>query len=660
MTSKANIPDGTCCESAQPVFAALSEVYDDGMNPMLSLEERFLSQILPELAGLDVVDVGCGTGRWLEQIAGQAPASLIGIDASPHMLDRARRKLGERATLLIGHATSLELANSSADVVLASFLVSYLPDLSAFAAEVRRVARGAAQVYVSDLHPDTVAACNWKRAFRVGSTRVEMTTRAHSLQQVISCFEDSGFEVAFLLEPSFGLPELEIFRKAGRLESFSSAAGCPAIYVLQLRIAERRTNVIRAGFDRRSNIDLIGARIALGPSESASAHVAIDNGRITSIADNNYRQAEGRTSSSYKLDLQGYLVFPGLINSHDHLEYALYPNLGHGPYRNYEEWADDIQENERSTIERQRSIPKDVRLWWGAIRNLLCGVTTVCHHNPLHPVFIGTDFPVHVLTNFGWAHSIAMDSDIPAKFQATPPNLPFIVHVAEGLDQRCTNEVLDLYKMGAMDGRTVLVHSLAVDNEGISLLNRCGASLVWCPTSNHFLFGCTHTRETLSAINKVLLGSDSPLTAAGDLLDEIGFAYSEIGIPADELYRMLFTRPRSVFRLQDGQGSIGPGATADLVAVPDRGRSPAETVATTATKDVELVVVAGRVHLASEGIAKRLPAELMSGLEPLEVEGLLRWVRAPIGRLLEEARHVLGSDITIGKKRVRHVCTASL
>jgi cytosine/adenosine deaminase-related metal-dependent hydrolase len=267
---------------------------------------------------------------------------------------------------------------------------------------------------------------------------------------------------------------------------------------------------------------------------------------------------------------------------------------------------------------------------------------------------------VHVVTKFGWAHSAAMDSDLSAKFLATPANLPFIVHVAEGLDERCTNEMFDLDRMGVLSKRTVLVHGLALDSKGILLLNRRGATLVWCPTSNHFLFGRTHEKEILSAINSVLLGSDSPLTAAGDLLDEVRLAYSEIGIRADELYRMLFTRPRSVFRLQDGQGTIRPGAIADLIAVRDTGVSPAETVATITTKDVELVIVAGRVQLASQAVAAQLPDELMSGLHPLEVEGLLRWVRAPIGRLLGASERVLGCDVRIGKKRVRHVCTAWL
>ena len=66
-------------------------------NPMLSLEERFLAPILPKLRGQDVLDVGCGTGRWLEKMAKRHATSLTGVDASPEMLERASEKLGRRA-----------------------------------------------------------------------------------------------------------------------------------------------------------------------------------------------------------------------------------------------------------------------------------------------------------------------------------------------------------------------------------------------------------------------------------------------------------------------------------------------------------------------------------------------------------------------------------
>ncbi len=640
-------------------FAAWAEVYDDLPNPLLSLEQRFLSTLLPEIRGLDVVEIGCGTGRWLDRLASQSPGSLVGIDSSPEMIERARHKMQKRATLLTGEAASLPLPNLSADVVLAPFVASYVSELKDFAAEIARVARTGASVYVSDLHPATVSACNWSRAFTVATTRIEIPTYARTVQEVVACFEAYGFEVACLLEPPFGLPEASIFERAGKLTAFHSAEGHPAIYILQLKRGKLSTSSPGLPRDTSSSMALMGARIALGPDESADVQVRIESGRIASLGYPAHSRS-GHTTPASAANLNGYLVLPGLINSHDHLEFGLFPNLGRGPYGNAEEWASNIQHEDKAEIECQRTVPKDVRLWWGAIRNLLCGVTTVCHHNPLAPELLAEDFPVRVLTQFGWAHSIAMDSDIAAKSQATPENIPFIMHAAEGVDARSADEIFELDRMGALDDRAVLVHGLGLTAEGASLLNRRGAALVWCPTSNRFLYGQTHTSEFLSRVDTVVLGSDSPLTAAGDLLDEVRLAYSDVGVDPAEIYRMLFTRPRTVFRLQRGEGTLRPDAASDLIAVRDTGESPAMTIVKMTSQDVELVVIAGRVQLASQAMKEALAGEVTSGLQALEVDGQIRWIRAPFGRLFAGAMRALGSDLKIGKKRVRHVCTAGM
>jgi cytosine/adenosine deaminase-related metal-dependent hydrolase/ubiquinone/menaquinone biosynthesis C-methylase UbiE len=646
--------------SSREAFAAWAKVYDDLPNPMLALEQRFLAQLIPDVRGLDVVEIGCGTGRWLELLASQSPRSLVGVDSSSEMVERARRKLLRRATILPGDATSLPLPNLCADVILVPFVASYVSGLDRLASEIRRIARDDARIYISDLHPETMVACNWTRAFTVADARIEVPTYARSVQEVISGFASAGFEVTALLVPPFGVPEEGIFQRAGKMDALQAAAGRPAIYILQVRNKKLSRGLCSRHGSTGPDIDLIDARVAFGASEALSAQIRIEDGRISSIGSPTHRRALPGISSIIEVNLSGYIVLPGLINSHDHLEFGLFPNLGRGPYGNAQDWATDIQRAERAEIERQQKVPKDVRLWWGAIRNLLCGVTTVCHHNPLAPELLGENFPVRVLQRFGWAHSVAMDSDVPAKFQATPGDVPFILHAAEGLDTVSANEVFELDRMHVLDERTVLVHGLALTGEGISLVNRRGAALIWCPTSNHFLFGRTHTPEVLSDITNVVLGSDSPLTAAGDLLDEARFAYSEKGIEADELYRMLSTRPARVFRLKHGEGSLIPGAAADLIAVRDRGAGPAKTLVGLKSEDIELVVVAGRVQLVSQTMREGLPREITTGLQALEIDGQIRWIRAPLGRLFAEAEQVLGCDLTIGRKRVRHVCTTCL
>ena len=644
--------------ASREAFALWSQVYDHQANPLLSLEERFLSELLPPVRGLDVVDVGCGTGRWLQRLSPFGPGSLTGIDSSPEMIACARKKLGASATVMVGEAESMALRNSSADLIVASFVASYLPEICRLAAEVRRVARPTARVYLSDLHPATASACKWKRSFKSSGTEVELASCAHSVTEVIACFEGFGFEVSLLLQPAFESAEREILQAAGKIEVFHAAAGRPAIYILQLGIPERCSKSYSEKRRAQANIKISGARLAIGPSAATQSSLVMVDGYIATIGWSRHRNSHASMKPATTVDLSGYLVLPGFTNSHDHLEFGLFPNLGHGPYRTFEQWAQDIHQTEHEVIDRQRGIPKGVRLWWGGIRNLLCGVTTVCHHNPIWPELRDDNFPVRVVTEFGWAHSVPLEPQLSAKFAATPKGQPFILHLAEGCDPNNGNEIFELDRMLALDDRTVLVHGLSLDAAGLSLLNLRGAALVWCPTSNRFLFGRTHTWQSLLKVNNLILGSDSPLTSAGDLLDEVGCAYFEASVSAEELFRMVVTRPPSVFRFTDGRGVIRPGAAADLIAVRDSGKSPAETLVTISSSDIELVVIGSRVQLASEAVLERLSGDLSSGLYPLEVDGQIRYVRAPLGSLCGIASQTLGCNIPLGNKKVRHVCSA--
>ena len=44
------------------------------------------------------------------------------------------------------------------------------------------------------------------------------------------------------------------------------------------------------------------------------------------------------------------LHFPGLINSHDHLDFNLFPQTGNRIYNNYTEWGRDIHEQNKEAI----------------------------------------------------------------------------------------------------------------------------------------------------------------------------------------------------------------------------------------------------------------------------------------------------------------------
>jgi ubiquinone/menaquinone biosynthesis C-methylase UbiE/cytosine/adenosine deaminase-related metal-dependent hydrolase len=644
----------TMMAAPSDVFDAWAQVYDEQPNPLLTLEQRFLSQMIPDVRGLDVLDAGCGTGRWLQLLAAQHPASLVGIDTSPQMLQRASSKLGDASTLRIGSCAALPVQNSTIDLALASFVLSYVETIEPFARELRRVTRPGATVFITDMHPETVASCDWKRSFKANGVEEQLPARHHPLQQVIDAFQACGFEILSSIEPGFDSPEKIILKQNGKLDSWTNL---PAIYILQLRkqstLSPRPPNF----YESSEALQIFGATCTLGPEVATSASIEIERGHIHSISTNVFSGRKS-VSPSGMVDLTGYLLLPGLINAHDHLEFGLFPNVGAGPYQNSAEWAKEIHRTHASLIARHRKVPKTVRLWWGAIRNLLCGVTTVCHHNPLSRELLSNDFPIRVLSKFGWAHSLEMDPNLIHNFDHTPPNLPFVLHAGEGIDARSAQEIFDLDRMQVLSDRTVLVHGLALNPKSVALLNRRRSALIICPTSNQFLFRCTPSSTLIKSVNTVVLGSDSPLTSAGDLLDEINFAHNEIGLETNSLYEMVTSRSASTLRLRSGEGHIKPGSVADVIAVQNKGLTPAETISQLTFDQVELVMLAGRVQLASTSIYDRLPHSLKSGLQPITVDGHLRWLRASVEYLLSEARKAVGRDIRLGRRKVDHVGAA--
>jgi cytosine/adenosine deaminase-related metal-dependent hydrolase len=212
--------------------------------------------------------------------------------------------------------------------------------------------------------------------------------------------------------------------------------------------------------------------------------------------------------------------------------------------------------------------------------------------------------------------------------------------------------------MQVLGDRTVLVHGLALDPKAVALLNRRRSALVICPTSNQFLFRCTPSSTLIKSINTVVLGSDSPLTSAGNLLDEINFARSEIGLTPDSLYQMVTATSAKVLRLRNGEGHLRTGAIADIIAVRDKALTPAETIAQLTFDQVELVILSGRIQLASPSLYDRLPDSHKIGLQLISVDGHQRWLRAPIDNLVAEAKKVLGREIRLGGMKVDYAGAA--
>jgi len=334
------------------------------------------------------------------------------------------------------------------------------------------------------------------------------------------------------------------------------------------------------------------------------------------------------------VDLRGARLLPGLINAHDHLQLNTLPPLeSHPHYGHAHEWIRDVDERRRTdaAFEALVAKPRDDRLLLGGIKNLLSGVTTVAHHDPLYPFLSAADFPTRVVMNSGWSHSLYLDGEdeVRDSNRRTPPDWPWIIHAAEGTDAAAANEFDRLDELGCLRPNTVIVHGIALDAGRRMRLDRASAGLVWCPSSNLRLFGRTAEVDWLAQRGRVVLGTDSRLSGARDLLAELRVARERSGLSDAVLESMVTSRSAELLRLAD-RGSLKVGCLADLIVVPaDRPLSEVSRA------DLELVVLGGTARYANEAHARMLaPATFWA---QVRIDGFPRMLQGTLSCALAAA-----------------------
>lgn len=333
------------------------------------------------------------------------------------------------------------------------------------------------------------------------------------------------------------------------------------------------------------------------------------------------------------VDLDGAFVTPGLINAHDHLELNHYGRLkGRERYENASEWFDDMRPRLTgdALIRAARAHPLADRVFIGALKNLLSGVTLVAHHNPLYPE-LRRAMPIRILRRYGWAHSFGMEGkpagargeaggQVDARWRLTAASLPFFVHLSEGIDAAAAEELPRLESLGCLAANTVLVHGVAIDRDGWRRVAAAGAALVWCPASNDFLFGRTVDVRKLSGRDgecpaHVALGTDSRISGARDLLDELRAARAAIPLAVHHLFAMVTRNAADIVR-QPHAGRIAVGVPADLVVIPALAASVGDSLLEVHRRDVRLVMVGGRPRVGDRGLAavfsaRQIPARTL-------------------------------------------------
>lgn len=336
------------------------------------------------------------------------------------------------------------------------------------------------------------------------------------------------------------------------------------------------------------------------------------NARNRSVAIDGDRIVETSGAFDVVIDCRDADLRPGLINAHDHLHRNHYGQMGGATYRNAYHWAEDIQARYGRRIASGRSVPRREALLKGAWKNLFAGVTSVVHHDPWEAEF-DRDFPLRVV-RVANEDSLGMTPALGRIAGAAP----FSLHLAEGLDEVAADEVRTLEARGLLTADLIAVHGVGMDSDAVSRFRGSGAALVWCPSSNLFLFGRTAPRDLLDDGIDVLVGSDSLLTGAGDLLDELRCARAIGGLNDARLEGAVGATAARRFGL--AEPCLEPGARADLILI-------GQPVIGASSDDVRLVIADGVPRVAHADIAAQLGPIAARGAN-MAIGAVTRWTNA--------------------------------
>jgi ubiquinone/menaquinone biosynthesis C-methylase UbiE len=155
-----------------------------------------LARTLAQVAlkpGQVLLDVGCGTGQLLAQIAATVPdAILIGVDPSEAMLAVAHGRV-PRATLMTGTAESLPVESASVDWLVTTNAFHYVREPFAARREFRRVLRPGGTLVLTDWSADFLTTRLLARWAKATDPAFRHVYTALELQAILVA---SGFDVS--------------------------------------------------------------------------------------------------------------------------------------------------------------------------------------------------------------------------------------------------------------------------------------------------------------------------------------------------------------------------------------------------------------------------------------------------------------------------------
>ena len=175
-------------------------------------ERPAMIDLVGEVDGRRILDAGCGSGPLFAALR-EKGAVVTGFDASPAMVELARRRLGDAADLRVADLDGpLPYDDGSFDDVVVSLVLHCLRDWSGPLNGLRRVLRPGGRLVVSVNHPsvytftypeaDYFALTQYSEEYTLSDgASMELTYWHRPLHAMTDAFTDAGFRISAISEP---------------------------------------------------------------------------------------------------------------------------------------------------------------------------------------------------------------------------------------------------------------------------------------------------------------------------------------------------------------------------------------------------------------------------------------------------------------------------
>ncbi len=365
------------------------------------------------------------------------------------------------------------------------------------------------------------------------------------------------------------------------------------------------------------------------PTDVFQGEVLVEGDTITCAAPS--CAASPNASLATVVETRG-IVFPGLIDAHNHVLYDAFDEsdwLPLRPYDNHDQWTNEARYgalvDAKQYLNGEGTSPIDLGCEldkYGEIKGLIGGTTSmVGAANPANRTCYGTlTRTIDQSPNGLGADKIQVATLFPnaSSAQGVCENIAddstdaYVIHIGEGVDTTARNEFDDLGTVTMTTGclyapETTIVHGTALGDPEFTIMGTSGMSLVWSPRSEITLYGggTDQTKTTNVALARsksinVAIGPDWSITGSTNLLEELAYA-SKIDAGAGSgplspraLVEMATINGARALGLGNVLGSLAAGKKADIVVIAGDACAPYDALINATPADVRLVLVGGK------------------------------------------------------------------